>query len=78
MSPAANPVVGVDMAVMIPVHHPIIASKPDSCFKSFGISIPFNTALTITALNAALGVGDMTFIYGSKYIQHSAVMMHAS
>ena len=62
MSPALNPVVGVEMAVTIPVHQPMIASMPVNRFKSFGRSIPFSTALTITALNAALGVGDITFM----------------
>ena len=53
-------------------------SKPFNFNKSFGFTTPCNTALTTTADNAALGVGDIILIYGNIVIHIIAVIKHAN
>lgn len=63
---------------MTPVVQPIVESRPLSFSMSLGRQTPFTTALTMTELRKAFGVGLMIPMYGSMKIQMSDVMMHAS
>ena len=58
--PIPKPIEGLVMEVAIPVPHPTIKSDPFMAIKSLGNRTLLITALIITALRAAFGVGDMT------------------
>ena len=75
--PSPKPKVGLVTAVMIPVAHPVKKSRPVNLLRSFGTQTLLTTALTMTALKAAFGVGVIMLIYGSIKIQIKAVNMHA-
>ena len=73
-NPTPNPCVGLLKAVAMPVPHPTTKSKPRNLFKSLGSTTDLRTALIITELNAALGVGDRIAMYGRRKIQQRAVI----
>jgi hypothetical protein len=59
VKPIPMPNVGLVTEVMIPVAHPVKKSSTFNCIKAWGMYTDCTTALIITALKDALGVGLM-------------------
>ena len=78
INPNPKPNVGDVNAVKMAVPQPTTKSIPFNSINDLGITTLLRTALTITELRAAFGVGLMMLMYGMAMIQINAVKMHAS